>query len=572
MNHRHFPAGATALLALAPWAASAAAPAITSFTPSTGPLGTSVTITGTGFTGASSVTFDGTAASFSVKSATQIVATVPATGTGPISVTAAGATGASTAAFTLSPGLETSPNSGHESLAVTVIGAGFAPYTAADVYFDTTDIALAVSNSLGVISIPFQVPITAQPGGHWVTLVARVSGIAAQHSFTVNNNWSMQGNTPSGLGFNPYENTLFNGDVGQLAAFWTQPDGGFANVSPIIEENGTIVTGTVLGQIYAYSATGTLLWTAAPAGADFQSISPAANASLVFFASGTAVYAYKLACGTNGAVCPPTWTATLPASAAAGLTLNQNVLYVPASDGNIYPLNTATGAVGAAFAGYGSSGAATTQVAFAVDGSFFYAEGDKFEYGYPAGGSGSVAYSAALSAPVVSAGRVYFTLASGTIQRFGGWSAATSGTNCYPAPVVAGHYVYAGGCSSIGAFEAGTGQLEWSVTTTGQVFGLSAANGVLYGCVENNFQGELVAYDALYGSLLWTGGACTSAPVVANGNVYAALAELTAYSLPGLSSTFARPKPPVYSLKPNPALQARRTPEVLPAAADTARE
>jgi hypothetical protein len=55
-----------------------AAPTITSFTPASGPVGTSVTITGSGFTGATSVTFNGATASFAVNSSTQVTATVPA--------------------------------------------------------------------------------------------------------------------------------------------------------------------------------------------------------------------------------------------------------------------------------------------------------------------------------------------------------------------------------------------------------------------------------------------------------------------------------------------------------------
>src|SRR5258706_2112639 len=46
------------------------APTITSFTPTSGPLGTSVTISGTDFTGATAVTFNAVSASFTVTSAT----------------------------------------------------------------------------------------------------------------------------------------------------------------------------------------------------------------------------------------------------------------------------------------------------------------------------------------------------------------------------------------------------------------------------------------------------------------------------------------------------------------------
>src|SRR5216117_1100554 len=73
-------------------------PTVTSFTPASGPVGTSVTISGTNFTGASAVLFNGASASFTVASATTITATVP-TGstTGPISVTTSAGTASSAA-------------------------------------------------------------------------------------------------------------------------------------------------------------------------------------------------------------------------------------------------------------------------------------------------------------------------------------------------------------------------------------------------------------------------------------------------------------------------------------------
>lgn len=84
--------------------ASAAAPTITSFTPTSGPVGTSVTITGTNFTGATSVTFNNVnAPGFTVAATgTSITVAVP-TGatTGPIRVTTPGGTATSTTNFTV---------------------------------------------------------------------------------------------------------------------------------------------------------------------------------------------------------------------------------------------------------------------------------------------------------------------------------------------------------------------------------------------------------------------------------------------------------------------------------------
>ncbi len=79
-----------------------AVPAITTLAPSSGTAagGTSVTITGTDFTGATGVSFGGTAASaFTVNSATSVTATAPA-GTGTVDVTVTTAAGTSDTAGT----------------------------------------------------------------------------------------------------------------------------------------------------------------------------------------------------------------------------------------------------------------------------------------------------------------------------------------------------------------------------------------------------------------------------------------------------------------------------------------
>ncbi|MGZ4153339.1 MAG: CBM96 family carbohydrate-binding protein, partial [Actinomycetota bacterium] len=81
-------------------AATPPAPAITSFSPPSGPAGTVVTINGSDFTNASGVAFNGTSATaFTVNSDTKITATVPNATTGPISVTGPGGTGTSATDF-----------------------------------------------------------------------------------------------------------------------------------------------------------------------------------------------------------------------------------------------------------------------------------------------------------------------------------------------------------------------------------------------------------------------------------------------------------------------------------------
>jgi streptogramin lyase len=82
--------------------ASQSVPTITGFSPTSAAAGAGVTISGTNFTGATAVAFNGTAASYTVSSATQISATVPAgASSGPISVTTPAGTATSSSSFTV---------------------------------------------------------------------------------------------------------------------------------------------------------------------------------------------------------------------------------------------------------------------------------------------------------------------------------------------------------------------------------------------------------------------------------------------------------------------------------------
>jgi len=111
------------------------APTIAGFRPSSGRVGTSVTITGTGFTGATSVQFNGAkATTYVVVSSTQITATIPSgAATGKISVTTPGGTATSSGSLTVigAPTIASfRPTSGRVGTSVTITGTGFNGATA----------------------------------------------------------------------------------------------------------------------------------------------------------------------------------------------------------------------------------------------------------------------------------------------------------------------------------------------------------------------------------------------------------------------------------------------------------
>lgn len=142
-------------------------PAISGFSPASGPLNSNVTITGTNLVFATNVTFNGTSASFTIGSTTQIVATVPAGATsGLIQVQTLGGTATSSSSFTV--GSSTGPD-----LAISTTHTGnFAQGDIADTY------TLVVTNtgdaaSSGIVSVvaalPADLTAVAISGAGWAT-------------------------------------------------------------------------------------------------------------------------------------------------------------------------------------------------------------------------------------------------------------------------------------------------------------------------------------------------------------------------------------------------------------------
>lgn len=111
-----------------------AVPEIASFTPAGGPIGTLVSITGSGFTGATAVRFNGRSTSFSVTSDAQITATVPSLATtGPITVTTSAGTDTSASSFFVGTAASVSgfsPGYGGPGTPVTITGSSFIGATA----------------------------------------------------------------------------------------------------------------------------------------------------------------------------------------------------------------------------------------------------------------------------------------------------------------------------------------------------------------------------------------------------------------------------------------------------------
>jgi cytochrome c peroxidase len=172
------------------------------FAPTFGPVGTGVTITGTTFTGATAVSFNGVAAAFTVSPSGTITTTVPAGATtGPITVTTLGnGPLKTTTRFTVTPAIASfTPANGPIGTAVTITGTNFTG--AAAVFFGGRMATFTVSNSGAVTTT---VPFGATTGPIVVTTLDGTATSAA--SFTV-----APGGPPFNLTATPFSQTLSAG-------------------------------------------------------------------------------------------------------------------------------------------------------------------------------------------------------------------------------------------------------------------------------------------------------------------------------------------------------------------------
>src|ERR1019366_5683255 len=353
------------------------------------------------------------------------------------------------------PAVTVIPKSGPPTDRVTVSGTGFGADEAVDIYFDTTDLALAATNPSGSFTgIRLTIPPSAVPGAHWITGVGRTSGLAAQTTFIVQTDWSQFRRGPQHHGYNPTENILNVSNVGDMQVRWTATTRGAVESSPAVA-NGVVYVGSGDDKVYAFNtATGQLIWSAAiGAPAAEVASSPAVANGVVYVGAGDGkLYAFNAATGQ------PTWSAATGQPIYSSPAVANGVVYV-GSGNKLYALNAATGQ---------SIWSAPTN-------------------GY------SVASSPAVANGVVYVGsgddKLYaFNAATGRLV----WSAATS-NYLWSSPAVANGVVYVGSDDDkLHAFDAATGEPLWSAATGSSVASSPAvANGVVYvGSVDGSLRSE----------------------------------------------------------------------------------
>jgi hypothetical protein len=163
-------------------------PTIAGFSPTSGVVGTKVVITGSGFTGANAVAFNGTTQSvLTVNRDSQITTSVPSgagTGTNPITVTNPGGSATSSGSFTVNPSPQPtiagfSPTSGSVGTPVVIMGTGLTGASAVE--FNATNQPTYTVTDDSHIST--SVPAGATSGA--ITVTTPGGSVTSTASFTV---------------------------------------------------------------------------------------------------------------------------------------------------------------------------------------------------------------------------------------------------------------------------------------------------------------------------------------------------------------------------------------------------
>jgi hypothetical protein len=307
-----------------------AAPTISSFTPATGGVGTTVVIIGTHLTGTTAVSFSGTAStSVTLTSDTQISAVVPSgASTGTISITTPGGTATSAASFTFvaAPAITSfTPTSGTAGDTVTVTGTNLAGTT--EVTFNGV-----ASTSVPVVSgtsVQAVVPASAGTGPIRITTPGGTAVTSTNFTCTT------PVPAPTVASFTPT-----SGGAGTIMSIYGThlagvtavtiggtPASGFlvSNASRIIASVGSGTTGPVA--VTSPGGTGTstdpFTWVAAPGITSFAPSAAWSGSTVTLtgtnFTGASAVTFNGVAASTFSVVNATTITAVVPAGDTSGI-------------------------------------------------------------------------------------------------------------------------------------------------------------------------------------------------------------------------------------------------------------
>lgn len=436
------------------------------------------------------------------------------------------------------PSISLTPTSGAPGSTTTVSGVGFRGAAPVTITFDTTQVA-TIKPSHGSFTTTISIPSNASAGTHVVEASDRNPDSTARATFTVviaATDWPQFRFSPDHTGFNPFETVLDPTNVNNLTLAWSvlaapgNPGTGSGSSPAVV--GGRVYIGADDSALHAFDASTGASTSTAPMGGFAGSSSPAVANGIIYTGSDDA--ALHAVDATTGA---PVWTAQTGGNVRSSPAVSGGRVFVGSSDGKVYAFDAATGTTiwssetGGIVLGSPAVANGTVYVG-SYDGNLYALDATtgvtEWADTLLTNGNGI------LSSPAVVGGIVYV----GTQYQDGGghmyavvattgailWSVQTA-VDINSSPAVANGVVYVGGFDSkVYAFNAATGELQWSTTTIpgDQIISSPAvANGVVY--IATEFNGEIYALDANTGVVLWTdslGGGVSSSPTVVNGVLY----------------------------------------------------
>jgi len=468
--------------------------------------------------------------------------------------------------------VKVAPGTVHPSQALTASGTGFTAGEAIDVYIDTVDTALVVSNSDGTFSRAVTIPASATPGAHSITAIGRRVGDAAQAALTVTTPWAEAGFGAANRGWNPYENTISASNVGTLGLAWTAATTSIG-ASPCVV-NGIVYVSTLYGIEAFRTSTGAALWTRLP-GSSFYA-TPAIASGVIYIGS-TQGTMYALS-AVSGAV---KWSVAGFGNAFSTVTMVNGIVYAGNDNGTVYAFAASNGALKWSFAAdtgtFGSNGIQDTVAV--VDGVVYAPSYNGYVYALNAA-TGALQWKYQTGSPIslslaavngvvyvgnsLGAYAINAKLAdAGTLL----WSFSNDGFISTPA--VDNGMVFIGGeNSALYALDAYTGQEVWQAPMSGETYDITVANGVVY---AGDSSGALHAFNETYGTRLWSavlGSPVAARAVISDGVLYVNVldvvlvdqAETYAFSLQAGNNVVRRPlrAPAPSSLRPDYSLKLQR--------------
>lgn len=539
-------AASIAAAVLAPGAPARASGGLSmsSFSPASGPVGTKVTIQGSGFVKADVVEFDGTKATvIGVNlTGTTLTTRVPAFAiTGVISVmdpTTGQSVTLPNSPFTVTRGIYATPDHVWAGGTLTLEGSGLSADHTDAVKIGNLIVAQVRIGANGNFKIGVSVPWVSLSGIDHLLLID-LSGPLTTILWILGS-WPMYRHDIHHTGDDTWETSLSVNSVQAMKQLWmkiTDPTGDFT-MEPSVA-NGLVYEAADEGggaSLYAFTTDGKKIpWDAGLIYTSLETEPDVLNGNLYYSSAGPIGPSDTSLVAATGA---QNWSRGLSSTstyAPSAPNVAAGSLFVGAPDGNVYAANASTGVEQWS---YQTGGAVHSSPAY--DNGIIYVGSDSgtFYAIHAATGKLDWSYSslgAIDSSPAVVGGIVYVGSDDGSVIAFNAatgavvWHDTFSGKDFPASPAVANGLVYIGGSTPQTGFmyglNAATGVQQWKVTSGPGITDAAYANGVIYYSIDGSSSSgmaQMRAMDASNGNVLWHTYSVTEplAPIISNGIVY----------------------------------------------------